>query len=65
MRGRKTNKGAAKRFKVTGSGKVTRYNAGSGHIRSKKSSKRKRKMRRRSLVDKTMAPMIKELLGKG
>ena len=65
MRGRKTNKGAAKRFKVTGSGKVTRYNAGSGHIRSKKSSKRKRKMRRRSLVDSTMAPMIKELLGKG
>jgi len=65
MRGRKTNKGAAKRFKITGSGKVTRYNAGSGHIRSKKSSKRKRNMRRRSLVDSTMAPMIKELLGKG
>ena len=64
MRGRKTNKGAAKRFKVTGSGKVTRYNAGSGHIRSKNSSKRKRNMRRRSLVDSTVAPMIKELLGK-
>ncbi len=62
MRGRKTNKGTAKRFKVTGTGKVTRYNAGSGHIKSKKSSKRKRKMRRRSLVDKSQESLIKELL---
>ena len=62
MRGRKTNKGVAKRFKMTARGKVTHYRAASGHLRSKKSSSRKRKMRRRTLVDKTQQDMIKELL---
>ena len=62
MRGRKTNKGTAKRFKVTASGKVTHIRAGSSHLRSKKSSARKRKMRRRKLVDDTQRDLIRKLL---
>ena len=42
----KTHKGAAKRFKVTGSGKVKRYKAFKSHILTKKTSKRKRNLRR-------------------
>jgi large subunit ribosomal protein L35 len=42
----KTHKGAKKRFKVTGSGKIKRGKAGRSHILTKKTSKRKRTMRR-------------------
>jgi len=42
----KTHKGAKKRFKVTASGKVKRGKAGRSHILTKKTSKRKRTMRR-------------------
>ena len=42
----KTHKGAKKRFKVTASGKVKRGKAGRSHILTKKTSKRKRHMRR-------------------
>lgn len=41
----KTHRGAAKRFKVSGTGKVIKYNAFKNHILGKKSSKRKRHMR--------------------
>ena len=41
----KTHKGAAKRFKVTGSGKVRRYKAYKSHILTKKTAKRKRRLR--------------------
>jgi large subunit ribosomal protein L35 len=41
----KTHKGATKRFKVTGSGKVRRYKAYKSHILTKKTSKRKRRLR--------------------
>ncbi len=40
----KTHRGAAKRFKLTGSGKLVRRKAGKRHMLSHKSSKRKRKM---------------------
>ena len=46
----KTHKGAKKRFKVTGSGKVRRYNAFKSHILTKKTSKRKRRLRQGGLV---------------
>jgi len=46
----KTHKGAAKRFKVTGSGKVRRYKAFKSHILTKKTSKRKRRLRQGGLV---------------
>ena len=46
----KTHKGAAKRFKVTGSGKVRRMKAYKSHILTKKGPKRKRNLRRPTLV---------------
>jgi large subunit ribosomal protein L35 len=47
----KTNRGAAKRFKLTGTGKIKRAKAYSSHILTKKSTKRKRGLRQGSLVD--------------
>jgi large subunit ribosomal protein L35 len=49
----KTHKGAAKRFKVTAKGKVKRYKAYKSHILTKKTSKRKRKLRRSGLIATT------------
>jgi large subunit ribosomal protein L35 len=46
----KTHKGAKKRFKVTSSGKVRRYKAYKSHILTKKTSKRKRRLRQGGLV---------------
>ena len=46
----KTHKGAKKRFKVTGSGKVRRFKAFKSHILTKKTSKRKRRLRQGGLV---------------
>ena len=46
----KTHKGAAKRFKVTGTGKVRRYKAFKSHILTKKNSKRKRQLDQPTLV---------------
>lgn len=42
----KTHRGAAKRFKKTGSGKLVRHKAFTSHILNKKSSKRKRNLRK-------------------
>ncbi len=46
----KTNRGAAKRFKVTGSGKIVRSKAYASHILTKKSTKRKRGLRKSTLI---------------
>ena len=46
----KTNRGAAKRFKKTAAGKVKRRKAYKGHILTKKSTSRKRKLRKSALV---------------
>ena len=59
---RKTKKAVAKRFKVTGTGKVMRRQAGLRHLASSKSSKRKRKLGKSMLVDKTDWARIKENL---
>jgi large subunit ribosomal protein L35 len=58
----KTHKGAAKRFKVTGSGKVKRNKAFKSHILTKKSSKRKRNLRRPDLVSPGQTKTIKRLI---
>ena len=58
----KTNRGAAKRFKVTGTGKVVRSKAYSSHILTKKSTKRKRNLRKSGLVDETNVKGIKRIL---
>ncbi|HEX6966111.1 MAG TPA: 50S ribosomal protein L35 [Gemmatimonadaceae bacterium] len=49
----KTHRGAAKRFKVTASGKVKRSRAYKSHILTKKTSKRKRHLRQETLVATT------------
>jgi len=58
----KTNRGAAKRFKITGSGKVVRNKAYSSHILTKKSTKRKRNLRKSGLVDSTNLKQVSKLL---
>ncbi len=59
----KTNRGAAKRFKITGSGKVMRVRANKSHILTKKSSKRKRRLRQQTLVAKSDMVRVKRMLG--
>ncbi len=46
----KSHRGARKRFSITGTGKVKRAKAGKSHILTKKSSKRKRNLRRSTTV---------------
>ncbi len=58
----KTKKAAAKRFKVTGTGKIKRFKANKQHILGKKSSKRKRKLRHSTLVDKSNMRQMKRVL---
>jgi large subunit ribosomal protein L35 len=58
----KTNRGAAKRFKVTGTGKVVYSKSNASHILTKKTSKRKRKLRKSGLIDKTNTDMVKKLI---
>jgi large subunit ribosomal protein L35 len=58
----KTNRGAAKRFKLTGSGKIKRNKAFSSHILTKKSTKRKRGLRQAELVDSTNYKGIRRIL---
>ena len=58
----KTNRAAAKRFKVTGTGKVRRYKAYKSHLLSKKSPKRKRNLRSAGLVDSANMRGIRRLL---
>ena len=58
----KTNRGAAKRFKTTGSGKIVRNKAFSSHILTKKSTKRKRNLRKSGLVDPTNLKQVAKLI---
>ncbi len=58
----KTNRGAAKRFKSTGSGKIVRHKAFSSHILTKKSTKRKRNLRKSTVVDSTNLKQIAKLI---
>ena len=58
----KSNRGAAKRFKSTGGGKIRRYKAFASHLLSSKTTKRKRNLRKSILVDKRDERNIKRLL---
>jgi len=58
----KTHRGAAKRFKFTKSGKVKRGKAYRSHILTKKSTKRKRRLRKVSYASIPNAVTIKKLL---
>ncbi len=61
----KTNKSAAKRFKVTGSGKVKRRHAFKSHILTKKSPKRKRQLRHSDMTSHGDHARVLRMLGKG
>ncbi|MER3428712.1 MAG: 50S ribosomal protein L35 [Pyrinomonas sp.] len=61
----KTHKGAAKRFRLTATGKIKRGHSHARHILTKKSSKRKRHLDLDTLVDKTDVKRIKLMLPYG
>jgi len=58
----KTNRGAAKRFRKTGTGKIRRNKAYTSHILTKKTTKTKRNLRQGTLVDKSDAKNINKLI---
>ena len=58
----KTRKGAAKRFRKTGGGKFKRNRAYKSHILTSKSRKRKRKLRRGAVVNKTNESQLRRML---
>ena len=58
----KTHKGSAKRFKLTGSGKIRRRKAFSNHLFISKSAKQKRNLRRSTIVDETNVKRLRRLL---
>lgn len=58
----KTNSGASKRFKVTKNGLFKRGHANKSHILNKKTTKRKRGLRKAEYVDKTNTAAVKKLL---
>ncbi|MBN1141495.1 MAG: 50S ribosomal protein L35 [Deltaproteobacteria bacterium] len=58
----KTNRGAAKRFRKTGTGKIKRSRAYTSHILTPKTTKNKRHLRQGTLVDKTNVRAISRLI---
>ena len=61
----KTNRAAAKRFRKTGTGKIVYNKSCASHLLTKKTTKRKRTLRKGHIVDKTNAKSIKLLLPNG
>jgi large subunit ribosomal protein L35 len=61
----KTNKSVAKRFKLTGKGKVKRRQANKSHILTKKAPKRKRHLRDAKIAAKGDARRVKRMLQAG
>lgn len=58
----KSNRGAAKRFRVTGSGRIKRKHAFHSHILTKKDTKRKRRLRSTALVAKSDEKAVRKML---
>ncbi|MCU7938672.1 MAG: 50S ribosomal protein L35 [gamma proteobacterium symbiont of Bathyaustriella thionipta] len=58
----KSKRGASKRFRVTGSGRIKRGNANRSHILTKMTTKRKRHLRAPDSIDKSDALAIKRML---
>ena len=58
----KTHKGAAKRFKKTGTGKIVRHHAFARHILTSKSRARKRKLGKGVIADDANSPEIHRML---
>ncbi|MDT8449200.1 MAG: 50S ribosomal protein L35 [Wenzhouxiangellaceae bacterium] len=60
----KSNRGAAKRFRATGSGRIKRKHAYHSHILTKKDPKRKRRLRSTTLISGADEKMVRKLLPK-
>ena len=58
----KTSRSAAKRFKLTGTGKLKRNKAYKRHILTKKTRKNKRNLRKPAMVDATNIKTMKKIL---
>ncbi len=58
----KTRRGAAKRFKITGSGKIKRNKANKSHILTKKTPKRKRRLRKGTILTKVEVKRVKKMI---
>ena len=58
----KTHRGAAKRLKKTGTGKLVRTKSNKQHILTKKSSKRKRNLRKSTIVARVDEKRLKQML---
>lgn len=58
----KTHRGAAKRFKKTSTGKIVRSRRNKQHILTKKSPKRKRRLRKDTLVHRVDEKRIKQMI---
>lgn len=61
----KSSRAAAKRFKITGKGKIKRAKARSSHLLAKKSRKNKRKLRSSTLVSTAERKKVKRMLPYG
>ena len=59
-----SKKSASKRCKVTGSGKVVHNRAGSNHFKSRKSSKRNRRLRKDTCMSDAMTSRTKKMIQK-
>ncbi|HIE33055.1 50S ribosomal protein L35 [Thermosulfurimonas dismutans] len=58
----KTNRSAAKRFKVTGSGKIVHFRACKSHLLRKKSAKRKRNLRKDKVLEGGYVKRVEKLI---
>ena len=58
----KTHKGASKRFKKTGTGKITRHHAFARHILTSKSRKRKRRLTKGVVIDDTNRKAVERMI---
>jgi large subunit ribosomal protein L35 len=58
----KTHKGASKRFKVTGTGKVMRHHAFARHILTSKAAKRKRRLGKGTVLNEADTPKVRLML---
>ena len=58
----KTKRAVAKRFKITGSGQLKRHKCNTQHILGKKSTKRKRNLRKATVVDSTNLKNVRKSL---
>lgn len=58
----KTHKGTKKRFRMTGTGKIKHRQAGTSHLATRMSQKRKRNLRGTTTVDTTMVPSLTKAL---